>query len=254
VVLQKRAVPGKGTLGIGSFACWYKVLRLACGILDGLIVEPHHQSYFIRLVTATALSCYISFGKLLRHQKYSKLSKMKILILYATTFGSTRSIAERISLRLSAAAIGSTTLQSIEEPVENLSDFDALVIGSCIHGFNWVVPPMKFIQSNAELLNREQKLVWAFSVGTPLAIPLWFCGCGQAARAEGGNMEKKLKEHVKLRGHKLFGGEWKSKHIPPVFRQVWTCCGVKWGDYRNWEEIDEWTDEIINELRTVPTA
>jgi menaquinone-dependent protoporphyrinogen oxidase len=178
---------------------------------------------------------------------------MKILVLYATTFGSTRSIAERISQRLSAAAIGSTTLQSIEEPVENLSDFDAVVIGSCIHGFNWVVPPMKLIQSNVELLNREHKLVWAFSVGAPLAIPLWF-GCGQAARKEEENMEKKLAELVKLRGHKLFGGEWRSTHLPPVFRQVWTCCGFKWGDYRDWEDVDKWTDGVINELRTVPTA
>ena len=45
---------------------------------------------------------------------------MKILITYATTSGSTRSIAERIQTRISAADIGSITL----EPVETKASVD----------------------------------------------------------------------------------------------------------------------------------
>jgi len=48
-----------------------------------------------------------------RHNRFRR-DEMKILITYATTSGSTRSIAERIQARIAAADFGSISLEPME--------------------------------------------------------------------------------------------------------------------------------------------
>jgi menaquinone-dependent protoporphyrinogen oxidase len=180
---------------------------------------------------------------------------MKVLIVYATVFGSTKSIAERISTRLSTGTC-STTLHSVDAtPSPPISDYDAIVIGSCIHGSKWIKPARKYLTSISQQLTEAQRPLWAFTVGAPAAIPRWGGGGAKLAAKEKANAEKMLREQgVSFKGHELFNGEWKREDMLPFARLFFGCCiGVKFGDYRDWEAVDAWADAIVKEFK-VPGA
>merc|ERR1712058_48957 len=105
-----------------------------------------------------------------RHNRFRR-DEMKILITYATTSGSTRSIAERIQARIAAADFGSISLEPMETKA-SVDDFDAIIIGSCIHAGSWMRKGKKFIKNNATALRDNPKPTWAFSVGMPKQIAL----------------------------------------------------------------------------------
>ena len=64
-------------------------------------------------------------------------------------------------------------------------------------------------------------------------------------------MEKWLRKYVTLRGHKLFQGEYKEKDLNGClkFLLVRCCFGQKFEDRRKWDQIEEWADSIVRELR-----
>lgn len=62
-------------------------------------------------------------------------------------------------------------------------------------------------------------------------------------------MEKWLKKYVALRGHKLFQGDYKETDFNGCFGFLLRCFGGKFEDRRNWNQIDEWADSIVRELR-----
>lgn len=61
---------------------------------------------------------------------------MKVLIAYASSKGSTLSIAEHILTRLEASGL-SVTLSPIS-PELSPEHHDAVIIGSCIHAGHWL--------------------------------------------------------------------------------------------------------------------
>ena len=62
-------------------------------------------------------------------------------------------------------------------------------------------------------------------------------------------MEKWLRKNVELRGHKLFQGEYKEKDMNGCFRFLLRCFGGKFEDRRKWDQIEEWADSIVQELK-----
>ncbi|KAH6683318.1 Flavodoxin domain-containing protein [Halenospora varia] len=149
---------------------------------------------------------------------------MKILITYASSYGSTQSVAERLSTRLTSAAppIGDVTLLPLTKDLDP-TPFDVVLIGSCIHARHWLKPARAFLTSHSQYFKENPKPIWAFSVGMPKP--------GAQEKQEEKDMEKKVRKEVDIRGHKLFQGKWDSK------------------DMRDWEAMDKWADEIVQSLR-----
>jgi menaquinone-dependent protoporphyrinogen oxidase len=174
---------------------------------------------------------------------------MKVLIVYATVFGSTRSIAERIAVRISTASSGdyTTTVLPVDtQPPPNISDYDALIVGSCIHGQQWIKPGRNFIKAHSKQFKLDPKPIWLFSVGVPELNPQWRGG------KEKTKVEKKLRKYVNFKCHELLNGEWKEESTPPVTFCCFKCRrSVDFGDYREWDLIDAWADRVLLELRTV---
>lgn len=173
---------------------------------------------------------------------------MRILVVYATTQGTTESIALRIRDRLLTHNLGEVELAAVTaEPAPVPQAFDAVVIGSCIHQQAWLKSGADYIKTLATDLSGGKKpaLVWAFSVGLPPDVQ-WM------KDLEERKMEKWLRKYIPaLKGHTLFKGQWKREGLPRYVRIVLTCLGTKFEDKRDWESMDKWADGIAEELRKV---
>jgi len=165
---------------------------------------------------------------------------MKILIAYGSSYGSTRAIAERIQAIIQNSGVGETTIVPFDKNTSP-QDFDALVIGSCIHTQSWINSASSFVKRNTTYLHDNPKPTWAFSVGMPPN--------DKGLKLEEQAMEKWLKKSLVLRGHKLFRGAWDTKQMGGFFRFFFSCFGGKTEDKRDWGQIEGWADEIVQELR-----
>jgi hypothetical protein len=88
--------------------------------------------------------------------------------------------------------------------------------------------------------------VWAFSVGMP------------PQEADRVNEERMVGDKIRkvlpdLRGHRLFQGRFHKQDLPWFGALIFSCCvprdKVKWGDERNWEDIEAWADKVGEEIR-----
>ena len=77
---------------------------------------------------------------------------MKTLILYATKYGATREIAERISSNLG----GATILDLKQENIPDLAEFDCVIIGSSLYAGSIRKEAKAFLAKNADALNGKQ--------------------------------------------------------------------------------------------------
>ncbi len=175
---------------------------------------------------------------------------MSVLIGYASALGSTREVAERIASRIredghpcEAVPLGQ---------VREVNRYDAVVIGSAIHNQAWLPEATRFIRDNSvALANRPS---WLFGVGMPAALPRPFRK--RAAAHERAKTVADFYASIHPRGDELFSGVFRSDQMPPVTRLIFRLLGGRFGDFRNWSDIDTWADGIARQLNasteTVP--
>jgi menaquinone-dependent protoporphyrinogen oxidase len=78
--------------------------------------------------------------------------KKKILVAYATAAGSTGGVADLIGKTMaeSGIAVDVCPVQSVKK----LDSYDAIVLGSAIHGGKWLPEMVTFLQANQSRLNQ----------------------------------------------------------------------------------------------------
>ena len=167
---------------------------------------------------------------------------MIVLITYASIHGSTKEIAERISSIISPQIKSPSTAEVLPmEEVSDLSKYNFVIIGSAVHNFVWIPLGSSWLSTNSAALSKST--VWAFSVGTPFAV-----GKFAQRMLESDDEERKLTEaiaqHVKVEGHMLFNGRFLKSHATTKFNLWWRVFGGKFGDFRDWENIDKWAGEV----------
>jgi menaquinone-dependent protoporphyrinogen oxidase len=162
---------------------------------------------------------------------------MAVLVTYATAAGSTAGVAQRIADRLISDGFDVSCLP-VDEVRDPIASYDAIVIGSAIHGQAWLPEAVRFIEKHAaELAGRP---TWLFSVGMPAAL-------GKALR-RWAMMEgpKVLAQFADVRpwDSRLFSGVVLPSQLPVMSRVVFRLMGGRYGDFRDWDAIDRWADEI----------
>jgi menaquinone-dependent protoporphyrinogen oxidase len=163
-----------------------------------------------------------------------------VLVAYATRYGSTRGIAERIAaaMRLGGHRVD---LRPVEE-VESFEDYEAVVFGSPVFDQAWPPEGQEFVRRNREALARVP--LWLFTVGTfgdrkPLIGPL-------VKREPKGIRE--LLAVLRPHDYRVFAGAI-SRHQWPWFgRLLFHAFGGRLGDNRDWPEIDAWAAGIARAL------
>lgn len=162
---------------------------------------------------------------------------VRVLVTYVSPHGSTRGIAERIATRLRDSGL-LVDCRPIHE-AQAVADYDAVVVGSAIHGQAWLPEASRFLATHADEL--VVKPVWLYSVGMPGALPR---PLRRLAMREGPKAIAPLAAMVRPRDTRLFSGVVSKQQFPPVSRATLRLMGAHYGDFRSWPDIDAWAASI----------
>jgi menaquinone-dependent protoporphyrinogen oxidase len=172
---------------------------------------------------------------------------MRVLVAYASKYGSTRGIAERIAHKLNESGHVATAVRVSE--AGPLGGYDAYVIGSAAYMFSWLKEATDFIRQNTALLSSRP--VWLFSSG-PLG--------NETKDAQGRDVRetsvpKEIADFqvaIEPRGHHVFFGAFDHAKLSFTHRLIYALpAGKKLfteGDFRDWDEIDAWAASIAAAL------
>lgn len=176
-----------------------------------------------------------------------------VLVVYATRYGSTREVAERIGMRLRSAGASATVAPA--GPALDPSGFDAYVVGSAAYYGSWLTEAVRFVRRHAELLARRP--TWVFTSG-----PLGPGGTDAEGRDKRSvAVTDKIRALVALvgpRDHRVFFGALDPSRLMlshrlltrlPATRAPWARAE---GDFRDWDEIEAWADAIAASLASDP--
>ncbi|WP_369045480.1 flavodoxin domain-containing protein [Sinomonas sp. P10A9] len=175
---------------------------------------------------------------------------MNILVAYASKHGATAGIAERIGSTLNAAGL-SATVKPVEE-VDDVTPYDAVVLGSAAYMYHWMREATAFAKRHqSELAERP---VWLFSSGPVGEETVDKEGRDILESSEPKEFEK-FADLLHVRDGRVFFGAW-DPSAPPVGlaeRAMSHLPAAKGalpaGDFRDWADIEAWAQTIANELK-----
>jgi menaquinone-dependent protoporphyrinogen oxidase len=178
---------------------------------------------------------------------------MNALVAYASKHGATQGIAERISEQLRAAGIN-TNGQPVFA-VEDLSGYDAFVIGSAAYIGHWQKEATEFVRRNQAVL--AERPTWLFSSGPLGTEPTDAQGRDQRAAAEPNEIAD-LREAIHPRDHCVFFGALDPRKLGFRDRAIRTLPAgralLPEGDFRDWADIEAWASGIANALAPMSAA
>lgn len=176
---------------------------------------------------------------------------MRVLVGYASAHGSTQGIAEEIGRRLSRAGLDTEVLPVAA--INALGGYDAVVLGSAIHNMAWLPEAAAFVRDHEDDLARRS--VWLFSVssigdtsGFVLPVVAWLL---RRVRGELSDVAG-FRRAIAPRGHRNFAGAIDRSHWNLAGDLFLRACGGRYGDHRDWNDIDTWADGIARDLRGEP--
>jgi menaquinone-dependent protoporphyrinogen oxidase len=165
---------------------------------------------------------------------------MRVLVAYASAHGSTAGVAEGLAHRLAERGLDVDVRRVAD--VTDTKGYDALVLGSAAHGRRWLTEADQFAQAKAQRL--VGRPVWLFTVGVPGALAPRLRGW--AARE--GPLAIAPYQGLRPLGTRLFSGVVSKKDFPFTGRLVFRLMGGRYGDFRDWSDIDAWADGIADAL------
>jgi menaquinone-dependent protoporphyrinogen oxidase len=161
---------------------------------------------------------------------------MKVLVTAASRHGSTSDIASAIVRVLRLRGYDADLVEPAE--VNDLLDYDAVVLGSAVYAGRWMTPAIDLVaRCRPQLAGRP---VWLFSSG-PVGSP--------ANPAESPDMSK-LMEQTGALGHRVFAGKLDKAELGRLERTMVRAVRAPEGDYRDWDQISEWAARIADVLKT----
>ncbi len=165
-----------------------------------------------------------------------------LLVAYASKYGATREIAEKIG-----EVIGKAGWQVKVLPVDGVRDlntYTAIILGSAVYIGKWQKEAMKFLQANEKTL--ADRPVWLFSSGPT--------GEGDPVELLEGwrlpaNMHATV-ERIRPREVVVFHGNIDPEKVNFIEKQAVKSLKKPFGDFRDWDAITAWTNTIVIALNS----
>jgi menaquinone-dependent protoporphyrinogen oxidase len=164
----------------------------------------------------------------------------KVLVAYATKYGATAEIAEKIGEVLGEAGLCVDVLAA--DKVREVRDYEAVVLGSGVYMGRWRKAAAKFLKANERALGEMP--VWLFSSGpTNEGDPVELL--------EGWRFPKSLQpvaESIGARDTAVFHGVLEAAKLGFIERWIIKKVKAPVGDFRDWEAIRSWARAVADEL------
>ncbi|HVD69716.1 MAG TPA: flavodoxin domain-containing protein [Actinomycetota bacterium] len=160
-----------------------------------------------------------------------------ILVAYASKHGSTEGIAQAIAKRLDYRDLDARA-HTVHE-LEDVGRPQAVVLGSAVYAGSWMKDAVRFAEAHAEAL--ADVPVWLFSSG-PLGEEI-------KDEEEQPRQLPELRQLLDPREHRVFFGALDREKLSFSERMIVKAVKAPDGDFRDWDAINGWADEIADELR-----
>ena len=160
---------------------------------------------------------------------------MKVLVSAASKHGATAEITRAIADTLESADLAVSVIPP--DAVTSVDGFDAVVLGSGVYLGQWMDAAKGLVERHGtELAARP---VWLFSSG-----PI-----GEPPKPEEDPVDvTAIVEALGPRGHRVFGGLVDKGRLGLGEKVILKAVGAAEGDYRPWDEIRTWAEEIAEAL------
>jgi len=160
---------------------------------------------------------------------------MKILVAYATKAGSTSEVAAEIGRVVESKGDCKVDVYPVGE-LKGVSGYDAVIIGSSIRAGKWLPQAIKFVAQHQEALSRVP--VALFTVCLTLKEDT------QENRRTVATYLDPVREVVQPVDVGLFAGVMDYAKLPFVFRLMMKAMKSPEGDFRDWQAIRAWADQV----------
>jgi menaquinone-dependent protoporphyrinogen oxidase len=161
---------------------------------------------------------------------------MRVMVACASKHGATEGIAEAIAERLHQLGHDAEAVRVTD--VSDLNGVQAVVLGSAVYAGSWMKEATAFADTNAEVLSR---------------LPLWLFSSGPLGTEVDDDEEQPrqlddLTFRLRPRAHRMFFGALDRSKLAFGERMMVKAVKAPEGDFRDWNAISVWADEIAREL------
>jgi menaquinone-dependent protoporphyrinogen oxidase len=171
----------------------------------------------------------------------------RFLVVVASRHGSTAEIGRALARALEAAPAGrGTGLSAIAVPAQQMADptgFQAIVLGSAVYAGRWLDPAREYAAHHAAALRTRP--VWLFSSG-PIGQPPF--------PADEPHDVAPISGITGARAHRVFPGRLDKALLSFGERAMVTAMRAPVGDFRDWDAVAAWADEIAATVTGTPLS
>lgn len=161
---------------------------------------------------------------------------MRVLVTAASRHGTTAGIARVIAGVLRASNLEVDVIAP--EAVARIEAYDAVILGSAVYAGHWLEQARDFVVRHQQEL--EDRPVFLFSSG-PLGDP-------PEPTQEPGDA-RAIEESTGAMDQRVFAGRLTQSHLSLPERLTVTAVRAPYGDFRPWDDIADWANEIARYLR-----
>ncbi|HTY81662.1 MAG TPA: flavodoxin domain-containing protein [Dehalococcoidales bacterium] len=165
----------------------------------------------------------------------------KILVAYASKYGSTKEIAEKIGEVLKQVGVAAVVADL--KSARDITPYQNIVIGSAMYMGQWRKEAVNFLKNNEAALS--QRKVWVFGTGPS--------GKGDPAQLlKGVTMPAKVKEivdRIKPQDSTVFHGNLDAARMSGFEKWIVKRVGGGAGDFRDWQMITDWANKIAGAIK-----
>lgn len=162
----------------------------------------------------------------------------KVLVTYASKYGSTTEIAEAISETLMHGGALEVDCFAVSR-VTSITGYDAIILGSALYIGQWQPAAVAFMHDYAEEL---------------VAMPVWLFASGPAGSGDPKVLMKSwflypptlrtLISQIDPHDFRLFHGKLDAAKLDPIEQVIVKKVNAQFGDFRRWDEIRAWAEGI----------
>ena len=164
----------------------------------------------------------------------------KVLVAYATKYGATGEIAEKIGEVLDQSGLQTDVLPV--DGIRDLTPYKAVILGSAVYIGRWRKEAVKFLKANQKLL--AELPVWLFSSGP--------VGEGDPVELLDGwrfpEGQQPIVDRIQPRDIVVFHGEVNVDKLNFIEKSMVKNIQSPVGDFRDWDSIASWARSIAEEL------